>query len=80
MTAHLLEPLTRPELDELLRVAEKAYTVGHIALANCPLDAARVAEAAAVAQDALNMWQDALDESIWRMWHGEKLTDAELRA
>ena len=71
MTAHLLEPLTRPELDELLRTAEKAYTVAHIALANAPLGDERIAEAAGVAQDCLNMWQDALDESIWRLWHGE---------
>lgn len=72
MTASLLAPLTRPELDALLADAEHAYTKAHVALAACPLDPELVAGQAGVAQECLCMWQMALDESIWRLWHGDK--------
>ena len=67
----LLAPLTRVELDCLLADAEHAFTKAHIALASAPLVPELVQDAAAVAQDCLAMWQDALDESIYRHWHGE---------
>lgn len=67
----LLEPLTRPELNELLAILEHAAVKAHIALCNAPLSpAGEVARACGVAQDADAFWQEALDESVWRMWHG----------
>jgi hypothetical protein len=68
-----LHSLTRPELDALLGDAEHAYTVAHVRLADCPLEMEMVTGAAAVAQDCLSLWNDALHESIWRLWHGEPL-------
>jgi hypothetical protein len=67
----LLHDLTRPELDSLLADAEHAYVKAHIALTVAPLDNQLAIEgAAAVAGDCLALWDDALNESISRWWHG----------
>lgn len=67
-----LAPLTRPELDALLADAEHANCKAQIALSNAPLDNRLfIYSLAGVAADCLAMWQDALDESIWRWWHGD---------
>ena len=72
MTAGLLAPLTRPELDALLADAEHAYTKSYIAVSNAPLDNQNyMYELAGVSADCLRLWMDALDESIYRHWHGE---------
>jgi len=69
----MLRPLTRAELDALLADAEHAFTKARVALSNCPLVPETVQGFAAVAGDCLTLWQLALDESIFRMWHGENL-------
>jgi hypothetical protein len=71
VTAGLLAPLTRPELDELLKLSEIGYTRSHTALACAPLDEARIVAACGVAQECLCLWHMALDESIARMVAGE---------
>ena len=66
--AGLFLRLSRPELDCLLADAEHAYVKSQVALSAAPLDHEKVYAAAGVAADCLGMWQDALDESIHRMW------------
>jgi len=63
--------LTRAELDEWLATAEQAYNVSQQALATAPLVCELVEGAAGVAADCLGWWQSLLNESIWRLWHGE---------
>ena len=70
----LFRPLTRAQLDALLAFAQHGYDKSHIALATAPLVPEIVSEAAGVAQDCLVVWQEALNESIWRLWHGEPVT------
>jgi hypothetical protein len=67
------EPLTRPELDTLMATAEMAYVNAHAALCRCELASETVFGAAGVAADSLALWHEVLDESIWRLWHGERL-------
>ena len=64
------QPLTRAEIDTLLADAEHAFTKAHLVLAQAPLMPELVEDAAGVAQDCLNMWNDVLDLSIHRLWHG----------
>jgi len=77
VTAELLDrpsylgALSRPEVDVLLAVAEQAYAVSQARLSHCELVPEVVAECAQVAQDCLSLWHDVLNESIWRLWHGE---------
>jgi hypothetical protein len=61
----LLSPLTRPELDTLIAVAEHADKKAHLALvvASTP---ETVRGAAAVAGDCMRLYVDALDESTSR--------------
>lgn len=67
----LLAPLTRAELDALLADAEHAYVKSQVAVSCAPLDENVIYAAAGVAADDLALWMDALDESIYRHWHGE---------
>jgi hypothetical protein len=67
VTAGLLAPLTRPELDQLISELEHAERVAHIALVNAPLDQHKVYGAAGVAADIMCIYQEALGESLRRM-------------
>jgi hypothetical protein len=67
----LLAALTRAELDELIRTAEHAEHLAHIALANAPLDFVTPLARAGVAADVLALQMMAYDESIARMLAGE---------
>ena len=69
MSGRLLEPLTRPELDALLAHGEHASVVAHVAACAVPLDSGLVEQQVALAGEMDRVWQDMLDESIWRMWH-----------
>ena len=71
MSAGLLAPLTRPELDQLIRLCGDAEHRSHIALAYAPLEPGAIVAACGVAQDCLCLYHDALDESIARMLAGE---------
>ena len=65
----MLEALTRPELDGYLAHLEHASVVAHVAAFAVPLDSGLVEQQIALAGEMDRVWQDALDESIWRMWH-----------
>jgi hypothetical protein len=69
----MLRPLTRPELDALMADMEHANLQAVVALSSCPLEPSELESRCGVAQDALTLWQEALDESMWRWWHGEPL-------
>jgi hypothetical protein len=67
VTAGLLAPLTRPELDTLITEMEHAEMVAHIALVNAPLlPAGLVYDAAGVSADIMCVYLEALDESMRR--------------
>ena len=68
MTAGLFGALTRPELDELIAVAEKADRIARIALVNAPLSPeGEVHARAGVAADCMALVVDTIAESIGRM-------------
>lgn len=64
MSAAYLAPLERRELDELIRVAEHAERVAHIALNAAPLRFDALADACGVAQDVMCLLHDAYDASM----------------
>ena len=68
MTAGLLAPLSRTELDVLTADIEHGHDKAHIALRCAPIgDPARLAEACGVAQDCMSLLMDCYDESMRRL-------------
>lgn len=64
MSCDYLAPLTRTELDILMHDAEHGNRMAQIAFSNAPLIAEKVAAAAGVAQDMMNLCVDIYEASM----------------